>query len=248
MGFFRRKRRSQRNAEAAATSSTPAEATEVPETDVPEPELDVPATGPFDVTQVAERGQRLDLGALWLPGVKGAELRMEVDKKTQRVTGVALALNGSILQLQAFAAPKTEGIWDEIRAEIGQSIQKQGGIVDELPGVLGRELLVRLPVKLPDGKEGVQPARFVGFDGPRWFLRGVFSGRASFDKAAAGDLEDVFRNVVVVRGTEARAPRDLLELTLPGGARPQDLPKEPGAAQQPDLNPLKKGPEITQIG
>jgi hypothetical protein len=92
---------------------------------------------------------------------------MEVDQRTQRVTGVAIALNGSILQLQAFAAPKTLGIWDEIREEIEKSIANQGGQVDEVPGKLGRELLVKLPVKMKDGNPGIQPARFVGFDGPR---------------------------------------------------------------------------------
>ncbi len=205
----------------------------------------IPEVGPFDSTQVSERGDRLDLGAIWLPGKQGAELRMEVDNNTQRVTGVAIALNGSILQLQAFAAPKTTGIWDEIRAEIAESIKSQGGAADDVPGTMGRELLVKLPVKLKDGTPAVQPARFVGFDGPRWFLRGVFSGRAAFDKEAAKDLEDLYRNVVVIRGTEARPPRDLLALTLPGQV--PSLPN-PVAPTQPELNPLQRGPEITQIG
>lgn len=238
MVFFGRKRRKEQEAAATNAVSTDEAVAEVPE-------LEPATTGPFDVADVPGREQRLDLGAIWLPGAQGIELRMEVDKKTQRITGVAVALNGSILQLQAFAAPRTEGIWDEIRDEISQSIQKQGGMVDDVPGELGRELLVRLPVKMPDGKDGVQPARFVGFDGPRWFLRGVFSGRASFDKAAAKELEAIFRNVVVIRGDEARAPRDLLELTLPGGVRPTQLPEETA----PEIgNPLKRGPEITQIG
>ncbi len=203
-----------------------------------------PAYGPFDVSDVSDRGDRLDLGALWLPGKEGAELRMEVDNQTQRVTGVALALNGSILQLQAFAAPKTLGIWDEIRDEIAQSIQSQGGEADTIPGRYGRELLAKLPVKLKDGSPAIQPARFVGVDGPRWFLRGVFSGRAAFEQAAAQDLEEIFANVVVVRGDEPRPPRDLLTLTLPG----QLMPQQPARPNTPDLNPLQRGPEITEIG
>lgn len=244
MAFFGRKRQKEDNAAAMNTQPPEDVVAEIPVEQIEEAAI----VGPFDVSDVENRGSRLDLGAIWLPATQGVELRMEVDKKTQRVTGVAVAMGGSILQLQAFAAPKSEGIWDEIRPEISQSIQKQGGLVDDVPGALGRELLVRLPVKMPDGKDGVQPARFVGFDGPRWFLRGVFSGRASFDKDAAKDLEEVFRSVVVVRGTEARAPRDLLELTLPGGLRTPQLPEEATKPAQPDLNPLKKGPEITQIG
>ncbi|MFD2839312.1 DUF3710 domain-containing protein [Populibacterium corticicola] len=225
-------------------NSVPAEPT-VEQAPAPQPTKEAKATvsGPFDAADVPERGERLDLGAIWLPGREGAELRMEVDQRTQRVTGVAIALNGSILQLQAFAAPKTLGIWDEIREEIAKSIANQGGQVDEVPGKLGRELLVKLPVKMKDGNPGIQPARFVGFDGPRWFLRGVFSGRAAFDLEAAKDLEWIFRNVVVVRGSEPRPPRDLLTLTLPG-QRPVPVPATPEA----DLNPLKRGPEITQIG
>lgn len=235
MAFFRRGR----NQEAAVAVD------ELGAPEVQEEQPVIPEVGPFDSTQVSERGDRLDLGAIWLPGKQGAELRMEVDNNTQRVTGVAIALNGSILQLQAFAAPKTTGIWDEIRAEIAESIKSQGGAADDVPGTMGRELLVKLPVKLKDGTPAVQPARFVGFDGPRWFLRGVFSGRAAFDKEAAKDLEDLYRNVVVIRGTEARPPRDLLALTLPGQV--PSLPN-PVAPTQPDLNPLQRGPEITQIG
>ena len=68
--------------------------------------------------------------------------------------------------------------------------------------------------------EGMQLVRFAGVDGPRWFLRGLFTGPA----AATGDeeaslLEDVFRGVVVVRGERPQPPRDLLELSLPPEAR-----------------------------
>ncbi len=211
MAFFRRKQDS-------VSEQTPAGQTE--ETKAVQ-ESTPAATGPFDDSEVDGHGERLDLGAIWLPGKPGLELRMEVDSKTQRVTGVAVALNGSILQIQVFAAPKTLGIWDEIREEIAQSISSQGGIVDDVPGNLGRELLVKLPVKMPDGSAGVQPARFVGHDGPRWFLRGVFSGRAAFDPEAATDLEDIFRNIVVVRGSDPRPPRDPLTLPIPGQLAPR---------------------------
>ncbi len=243
MAFFRRNRPAPIDVAEETTEQEQVVANAAAEAGEP-----VKTSGPFDVSEVENRGSRLDLGAIWLPGIQGIELRMEVDQKSQRVTGVAVAHNGSILQLQAFAAPKVEGIWDEIRGEIGASIKAQGGLVDDVPGSLGRELLVRLPVKMPDGQDGVQPARFVGFDGPRWFLRGVFSGRASFDKEAAKDLEDIFRNVVVLRGSEARAPRDLLELTLPGGLTPAQVQAKNAAAAAEIDNPLKRGPEITQIG
>jgi hypothetical protein len=211
------------------------------------------AGGPWDASEVDGLGRRLDLGAIWLPGVVGMELRMEVDKSTNQVTGVAVNLAGSVLQVQAFAAPRTEGIWDEIRAEIAESVTKQGGAVDEVPGPFGRELLARLPVRTPEGRTGHRPARFIGHDGPRWFLRGVLSGAAAVDPAQAAVLETLFADIVVVRGTEARAPRDLLALRLPGqirpGARTAAAPTPPAQATPaaPDFDPLTRGPEITEI-
>src|SRR5665647_3256351 len=52
------------------------------------------------VREVADRGDRLDVGALWLPRRDGMELRMEVDKNTQLVTAASLQLHGSALQVQ----------------------------------------------------------------------------------------------------------------------------------------------------
>ena len=223
------------------------------------PDTAADAVGPWDVSEVPELGQRIDLGALRIPGVNGMELRMEVDKKTNRVTGVGIAVEGSALQVQAFAAPRSEGIWDEIRAEIAESIVKQGGSVDDVPGPYGRELLARLPARTPDGRTGHRPARFIGHDGPRWFLRGVISGKAAVDVEAAATLEDVFGKIVVVRGDDARPPRDLLALTLPArpaapGATPgadpgvdQGAQAAPAVTPGPDFDPLTRGPEITEI-
>ena len=171
-----------------------------------------------------DRGARIDLGALWLPGVDGMQLRMETGGNGSVVTAAAVTVEGSSLQVQVFAAPRTAGIWDEIRSEIGESVTKQGGSVDDLPGPFGRELLARLPVRTTEGRTGHRPARFIGADGPRWFLRGVVTGRAAVDPEAARVLEDLFADIVVVRGSEARAPRELLALTVPTRARSRRCP------------------------
>jgi hypothetical protein len=200
--------------------------------------------GPWDVSEVPDRGDRLDLGALWVPRREGMELRMELDKSSRVVTAAALVLHGSTLQLQAFAAPRSSGIWDEIRAEIAESVTKQGGTVDDLPGPFGRELLARLPVRTAEGRTGHRPVRFLGFDGPRWFLRGVVSGRAAVDTDKARELEAVFADVVVVRGDRPRAPRDLLALSLPGRPRAEG---DEAAPATPSFDPLTRGPEITEV-
>jgi len=208
--------------------------------------------GPFDRAEVDGLEGRLDLGALWMTGLPGMELRLEVEQESQSVVGVTAVLGESAVQLQAFAAPRSEGIWDDIRHEIAASITSQGGTADETAGPLGTELLARMPGQGPDGRTVFSPARFVGVDGPRWFLRAVLSGRAAIDEDAASALLDVVRSTVVVRGAEAMAPRELLALKLPDHADPsvQDEAVEepaPAAPSLADLNPFERGPEITEI-
>lgn len=235
MGLFGRRGRE----DATGPTGVPSQATE----DAPEDVVPGRGRGPWDVTEVPERGKRVDLGPLWLPGRTGMELRMEIEKASRQVTAAAVSLEGSALQLQVFAAPRTEGIWDDIRAEIAEGVSKQGGSVDDIPGPFGRELLARVPVRTAEGRTGHRPARFIGHDGPRWFLRGVLTGRAAVEQEAAVELESVFADVVVVRGTEARAPRELLALTMPGGASTPP----PASPTAPRLDPLApRGPEITE--
>ena len=65
-----------------------------------------------------------------------------------------------------------------------------------------------------EGTTALQTARFVGVDGPRWFLRGLFLGSA----ASAGGhdrLTGVFKDIAVVRGTEAMPSGEPLELRMP---------------------------------
>ncbi|NAZ85642.1 DUF3710 domain-containing protein [Kineococcus sp. T90] len=199
----------------------------------------------------AEDG-RLPLGGLRLAGREGMELRFEVEEAGQRVIAVTVGLGGSAVQLQVFAAPRSRGVWDEIRAEIAAAVGAQGGVAEERAGSFGAELLCRLPVRTEDGRTAHQPTRFVGVDGPRWFLRAVFSGPAAHDEQAAAPLEDVLRDVVVVRGTEAMAPRELIPLALPE-ARPQppaDQDEQGGAGHpggREELEPFERGPEITEV-
>ncbi|TLM72573.1 DUF3710 domain-containing protein [Pseudarthrobacter sp. NamB4] len=200
------------------------------------------ANGPFDEAEIDGRDGYVDLGALLITPSEGLQLRLEVEEATQRVVAVTLDLNGSSLQLQAFAAPKTEGLWDEIREQIGQSVGAQGGQVEEIGGSFGTELVAKLPAGLPDGSQGYRVARFIGVDGPRWFLRGVLGGPAALERQAAEPLEALFRKVVVVRGGSPMPPRDLLQLRLPKDAAATPPPAAP-ALQEPE-----RGPEITQIG
>lgn len=201
--------------------------------------------GPWDVEEVPELGNRVDLGALRVPMRRGLQVRMELERKTRRVVAVNLVLDKSALQVQAFAAPRSAGLWDELREELSASIAKQGGSSEEQEGPFGTELLARLPVRTADGRSGHRPARFIGIDGPRWFLRGVLTGRAAVDPEAGAEMEELLADVVVVRGHEARAPRDLLALHMPGKPG-QEVP--PAAATRPTIDlGSPRGPEITEV-
>ncbi|RZS82965.1 uncharacterized protein DUF3710 [Motilibacter rhizosphaerae] len=185
--------------------------------------------GPFDASEVedpSDGGRRISLGSVWLAGREGVELQLQVDEQAGTVEGATFLDGESGLEVRAFAAPRTEGIWDEVRGELLASLQEQGAGVEEGDGPFGTELRAALPAQLPDGSQGFQPLRFIGVDGPRWFLRGVVSGRGAMEEGAAAVLEDVFRDTVVVRGREPMAPRDPLPLALPAGVVP--VPQDPG--------------------
>ena len=219
--------------------------------------VDREANGPHDSSEVDVTDDgRLDLGALRIRGISGMELRLEVDEAADQVVGATAVVADSAVQLQAFAAPRTMGIWDEIRTEIAESILAQGGTADEVQGALGTELRTRMPQAGPDGRTVFAPARFAGVDGPRWFLRAVFSGRAAIDDEAAAPLLEVVRSVVVVRGENAMAPREMLALTLPVQPDAQGEADADGEATDSgdaapvhtdDLKPFERGPEITEV-
>lgn len=176
--------------------------------------------GPWDVSDVTDLDWgRIDLGGLFVPLAEDMEL--QVERTVEDIVAATVVLRDSAIQLQAFAAPKSEGIWNEVRSEIATSVRAEGGVVDEVKGPLGWELRAQVPVQLPDGRAGVQVVRFVGADGPRWFLRGVISGHAAVQPADAATLEAVFRDTVVARGHMAMAPRTPITLTLPCPAQPE---------------------------
>ena len=138
--------------------------------------------------------------------------------RSGRVIAASLDMGGSTLQIQPFASSKTGGLWDEIRADLYRQLVEQSGDVQEIDGPLGREIIAKVPVVVPGEGAVVQPARFIGVDGPRWFLRGVIAGPAATDDALGRELVDVFRGLVVVRGNSPLPPRELLPLRVPAQA------------------------------
>lgn len=169
---------------------------------------DGPTAGPYDVAD-APPADRLDLGSLQIPAIDGVEVRVQADPEGQ-IQQVVLVYGDSALQLGVFAAPRSEGIWDEVRADIREQLFTDGVATEEVDGEYGIELRSRVRTG-----EGVTDIRFVGVDGPRWMVRAVYQGAAAVDPDAAGPLAECLRGLVVDRGGEAMPVREPLPLRLP---------------------------------
>jgi hypothetical protein len=210
--------------------------------------------GPWDAGEPYPVRDRVDLGSLLVP--VGPDHEIQLVMAEQHGAWVTVKHGESEMQVQAFAAARRGALWDDIRAEIAAEVLGAGGRSQETPGLFGIELLAQVPEEpgQPEKGEGgvggrLRLVRFAGIDGPRWFLRGLFTGPAADGGEAASVLEDVFRDIVVVRGEHPVPPRDMLELRLPPEAR-QAFEEQAAAAQEnkfrTDLNPFERGPEFTE--
>ncbi|GAA1526694.1 hypothetical protein HD600_002709 [Microbacterium ginsengiterrae] len=170
--------------------------------------------GPFDEAEANPVRPYIDLGGIKILPREGLNLRLEVEEQTKRIVAVGLDYADSSLQVQPFAAPRSLGLWHETRMQLVDQVRQQGGRVEEREGPLGKELLAEVPGPASEGS-ALHLARFIGVDGPRWFLRGVIGGAAASDPEAAAKVEDLFRSIVVVRGGSPMPPRDLIPLKMP---------------------------------
>ena len=171
-----------------------------------------PTSGPFDERDAPEdEVARVDLGALQLPVSDQYDIRVDLNE-AQQVISATLTMTDGTMQVGVFAAPRNEGIWDEVRAEIAESLREQRRQSPSEPqGPFGTELHGTLPA---DGG-GTVPVRFIGVDGPRWFLRGLLAGPVAADPKKAAVFEDALRNCVVVRGMDPLPVREPVPLRLP---------------------------------
>lgn len=172
------------------------------------------SAGPFDVLEVGMLAPYLDFGSLRIKPRQDLQLRAEVEENTKRIVALTLEISGLKLQLQAFAATKNEGLWLETMAALETAIAAQGGTAERVHGALGPELRVGAPVKAGD-KTVLRQSRFVGVDGPRWFLRGVMMGDELYAETNYLKLIELFRDTVVNRGDTPLPPNELLPITLP---------------------------------
>ena len=204
--------------------------------------------GPWDAGDDVPDQDRIDFGSLLVPTAEGVQVQVSVVEN--QPAWITVMRGDSGLQLQAFAAPKSGGLWEEVRQEIAAEVARSGGQSIEAEGPFGMELVARITPTDPvhgGRRGGLEPVRFLGVDGPRWFLRGLINGPAASYEDQARPLERVFAEVVVVRGDHPVPPRELLEIRLPDEALEAlgQVPPEPEEGRWP-LNPFERGPEITE--
>ena len=188
-------------------------------------ELDWRSSGPYDISEVesiesTEESPKIDLGSLILTAVPNAELRLQVAEETGEIVSAMLVLEtiveppasanqkpqtySSALELGAYAAPRSGGLWAELREEISRSATEAGGTASLGEGPFGVELRRLIPVTTPDGEEGYQPSRMWVAEGPRWLLRGIVYGQAAIEDDADSP---VVADVLVRIPTGDRAAR-----------------------------------------
>lgn len=196
--------------------------------------------GPWDVEDenVPDYDEYLDMGSYYLPFLKGIELRVKANRATQQVLGTTITYGSSSVEIEAFAAPKTLGLWDDVRADLIEANKD----AKEVEGVFGTELA--LPVTVKGGRKVL--TRIVGVDGPRWMLRGIFSGKAATDPEGeeAKALNQFFADIVVERGDNPLAPRDLIPMHPPVAPAERKAAKAAAeeAEQKTEIPGKPKGP------
>jgi hypothetical protein len=207
-----------------------------------------PGGGPWDAGEPHPRRERVDLGSLQVP--VGPEHEIQLVMAEQHGAWVTVKHGLSEMQVQAFAAARRGELWDDIRSEIAAEVAGAGGRSAESDGPFGTELVAGVPAEPNQPASGLRLVRFVGVDGPRWFVRALITGPAAEGGADGGLLEEVFRDIVVVRGEHPVPPRDILELRLPPEAQQAfeaqaDAPEEENRFRG-GLDPYERGPEFTE--
>ncbi len=201
--------------------------------------------GPWDAGEPHPDTDRVDLGSLLVP--RGQDYEIQLVMAEQQGAWVMVRHGESEMLVQAFAAARRGALWDDIRAEIAADVAGAGGNSEESPGSFGMELAAEVPAEPSQPESGMRLVRFVGIDGPRWFVRAMFGGPAAAGGSPALVLEDVLRDVVVVRGEHPVPPREILELRLPPEVRQAfEAQAEDANRFRTDLNPFERGPEFTE--
>lgn len=158
----------------------------------------------------------IDLGCLQIPAIDDLEIQVDVDTASNNIVSISLVLPHSVASVQVFAAATNEDSWPSVREAIVAGLSEQHVECTIELGNFGTEIHCVMPTLNDDGSTVVQPIRFVGIDGPRWFLRAAVGGDAAVFPEALAKMDEVLKSIDVVRGEHAMAPGEPLVFSLPG--------------------------------
>ena len=129
---FGKKKREREEAEAKAENREDEAAVDTEETAAPTDVADTyegrgESYGPWDVDDenVPDYDEYLDMGSCYLPYLAGLQLRIKANRSTQEILGATISYRASSLEIEAFAAPKTIGLWDDVQRRFARG-QREG--------------------------------------------------------------------------------------------------------------------------
>ncbi|MDN5563450.1 uncharacterized protein DUF3710 [Luteococcus japonicus] len=177
--------------------------------------------GPFDLDEVdldADDVDRLDFGSLIMTPFDEMQLQLQIDEATQQVQAALVMHANSALEVAVFGAPATSSMAGDIRREMVEVTEQQGGDVQLAEGPFGTEIRRVIPLQNDEGETMYHVSRTWFAHGPRWLVRGVLMGEAGMTEGTDGPaavLYEFFRNLVVRRDESPRVPGDLIPMTIP---------------------------------
>ena len=117
---------SRRSATEAAEAVDPAaDADDAATEEGPDPRAD----GPWDASERAadDEEQRIDLGSVSVPARTDVQVQVQVDEASGEVSSVLLVAEDGAMELRAYAAPRNEDIWDDLRMQLAAEAKRRGG-------------------------------------------------------------------------------------------------------------------------
>lgn len=174
--------------------------------------------GPRSAEEVDTSFGYVNLGSILVPAVKGMQVRTQVADDGHTVLRVLLVLGDSGLQIFAAAAPRSGGVWEDVRAQIREGFESQGTHVEDVHSRYGVELHADIPTTMPDGRTATSRMRIIGREGPRWFARIDVLGPAAQSVDASREIEKVLDRIVILRDERPRARLELLPVHIPDEA------------------------------
>lgn len=184
--------------------------------------------GPFEFGPDFDTSSMLDLGSVFLPNIPGLEVHLDLDPRSGIGKSVSLHLNMTIAEVQVFAAAVNDDPWATMRDAIVSGLREQKVDCSVEMGRFGTEIHAVMPTVDLDGNAHVQPVRFVGVRGSRWFVRAVISGDGALPKAnlnSDAEIDEVISQLVINRGEEPLPPGERLVLRSPSN-------RDEGSTQQ----------------